>query len=90
MEIVRANSLEETRMQPFDSDGEEAVKLARVLGKLESNVENIQIAVTELTKKFEAFDKRLTESEIKTKLSAAIVVLAVSGISGIAGFFIGK
>lgn len=75
---------------PYSEDGEEAIKLSRVLGNLESDVKTMKTALEKLTTRFEQFDKRLTESEVKTKLAAAIVVLAISVVSGVIGFFIGK
>jgi len=88
MEVI-ARHYEEI-MMPYSEDGEEAIKLSRILGNLESDVKTMKTALEKLTTRFEQFDKRLTESEVKTKLAAAIVVLTISAISGLVGYFIGK
>lgn len=97
MEIARTYLLEETAM-PYDNNGgEEYVfdvnqvsQLARILGKLESDVKQLHQAVTKLTTKVEEIEKRLIESEIKTKIAAGIVTLTISVISGLIGYFMGK
>lgn len=96
MEITSATLLEET--MPYGDSGREVyeldvaqvAQLARILGKLEGDVDRLTTTVSNLVEKVDAMDRRLTESEIKTKIAAGIVTLAVSVVSGIIGYWIGK
>lgn len=98
MEITSAAlCLEETMPYGSDSgrevyelDVSQVAQLARILGKLEGDVKTLTATLSKLVEKVDAMDKRLTESEIKTKIAAGIVTLAISVVSGVVGYWIGK